>query len=56
MIGMEGMGGMMASCPMIGGNMGMDPKTAMRMHGEMMTAMGDIMLKYADPPGMAPSM
>jgi hypothetical protein len=33
----------------------MDPKTAMRMHGEMIKAMGGIMLKYADQPGMAPS-
>jgi hypothetical protein len=47
--GMGGMGGgMMGSCPMMGGNAGMDPKTAMRMHGEMMRAMGDIMLKYSD--------
>jgi hypothetical protein len=56
MMGMGGMGGgMMGSCPMMGGNMGMDPKTAMRMHGEMMKAMGDIMLKYADQAGTAPS-
>ena len=41
-------GGMMGSCPMMGGNMGMDPKTAMRMHADMMRAMSDIMLKYAD--------
>lgn len=48
-MGMGGMGGgMMGSCPMMGGDMGMDPKSAMRMHGEMMKAMGDIMLKYAD--------
>ncbi|SOF01843.1 hypothetical protein SAMN05446635_9960 [Burkholderia sp. OK233] len=53
--GMMGMGGMMSSCPMMGGNMGMDPKTAMRMHGEMMKAMGDIMLKYSDQAGTAPS-
>lgn len=55
-MGMGGMGGgMMGSCPMMGGNMGMDPKTAMRMHGEMMKAMGDIMLKYSDQAGMSPS-
>ena len=53
--GMMGMNGMMASCPMMGGAAGMDPKTAMRMHGEMMRAMGDIMLKYADQAGTAPS-
>jgi hypothetical protein len=48
-MGMGGMSGdMMGSCPMIGANAGMDPKTAMRMHGEMMRAMGDIMLKYSD--------
>ena len=56
MMGMGGMGGgMMGNCPMMGGNTGMDPKTAMRMHGEMMRAMGDIMLKYADQAGTAPS-
>ena len=59
MIGGMGMGGtgvdMMGSCPMMGGNMGMDPKTAMRMHGEMMKAMGDIMLKYSDQAGTSPS-
>lgn len=55
-MGMGGMGGgMMGSCPMMGGNAGMDPKTAMRMHGEMMKAMGDIMLKYADQAGASPS-
>ncbi|HYS63729.1 MAG TPA: hypothetical protein VEN30_07930 [Paraburkholderia sp.] len=55
MMGMGGMsGGMMGNCPMMGGNTGMDPKTAMRMHGEMMRAMGDIMLKYADHAGTAP--
>lgn len=55
-MGMGGMGGgMMGGCPMMGGNMGMDPKTAMRMHGEMMKAMGDIMLKYSDQAGTSPS-
>jgi hypothetical protein len=53
--GMKGMGGMMGSCPMMGGNMGLDPKTAMRMHGEMMRAMGDIMLRYSDQAGTPPS-
>lgn len=52
---MTGMGGMMGGCPMMGGTTGMDPKTAMRMHGEMMRAMGDIMLKYSDQAGTAPS-
>ncbi|WP_272544886.1 hypothetical protein PPH94_019455 [Burkholderia cepacia] len=53
---MMGMGGgMMGSCPMMGINAGMDPKTAMRMHAEMMRAMSDIMLKYSDQTGSAPS-
>lgn len=52
---MMGTGGMMGGCPMMGGTTGMDPKTAMRMHGEMMRAMGDIMLKYSDQAGAAPS-
>ncbi|NPT58055.1 hypothetical protein [Paraburkholderia elongata] len=55
-MGMGGMGGgTMGSCPMMGGDMGMNPKTAMRMHGEMMKAMGDIMLKYSDQAGASPS-
>ncbi|KDR28406.1 MULTISPECIES: hypothetical protein [Caballeronia] len=52
---MMGMGGMMGGCPMMGGTAGMDPKTAMKMHGEMMRAMGDIMLKYSDQAAGAPS-
>jgi len=52
---MMGMGGMMGGCPMMGGTAGMDPKTAMKMHGEMMRAMGDIMLKYSDQAAAAPS-
>ncbi|TES60902.1 hypothetical protein E2P84_43945 [Burkholderia cepacia] len=52
---MMGMGGMMGSCPMMGASAGMDPKTAMRMHAEMMRAMSDIMLKYSDQAGAAPS-
>lgn len=52
---MMGMGGMMGGCPMMGGTNGMDPKTAMRMHAEMMRAMSDIMLKYSDQAGTAPS-
>ncbi|MFL9944340.1 hypothetical protein [Paraburkholderia graminis] len=55
MDGMMDMGGMMGSCPMMGASAGMDPKTAMRMHGEMMRAMGDIMLKYSDQAGTVPS-
>jgi hypothetical protein len=39
---------MMGACPMMGGASHLDPKTSMQMHGEMMKAMGDIMLKYAD--------
>ncbi|PRH04302.1 hypothetical protein C6T60_16190 [Burkholderia multivorans] len=51
---MMSMGGMMG-CPMMGASAGMDPKTAMRMHAEMMRAMSDIMLKYSDQMGGAPS-
>lgn len=49
MMGMMGGGmmGMMNSCPMMTGT-GLDRKTAMRMHGEMMRAIGDILIKYAD--------
>ena len=39
--------GMMEGCPMAMGA-GLDRKTAMKMHGEMMRAMGDILVKYAD--------
>lgn len=39
--------GMMDSCPIAMGA-GLDRKTAMKMHGEMMRAMGDILVKYAD--------
>ena len=53
--GMMGMQGMMGGCPMMGGNMGLDPKTAMRMHGEMMRAMGDIMTKYSEQAGTPPA-
>lgn len=49
------MGGMMEGCPMMGGNAGLDPKTTMRMHAEMMRAMSDIMMKYSDQAGAAPS-
>ncbi|KVM60347.1 hypothetical protein WJ60_19345 [Burkholderia ubonensis] len=49
------MGGMMGGCPMMGGNAGLDPKTAMRMHAEMMRAMSDIMMKYSDQAGAVPS-
>ena len=49
------MGGMMGGCPMMGGSAGLDPKTAMRMHAEMMRAMSDIMMKYSDQAGAAPS-
>ncbi|MDN7176722.1 hypothetical protein M0D69_01535 [Caballeronia sp. SEWSISQ10-4 2] len=40
--------GMMSNCPMMGQLPPGNEKFAMQMHGEMMKAMGDIMLKYAD--------
>jgi len=40
--------GMMSNCPMTGQLPPGNEKLAMQMHGEMVTAMGDIMLKYAD--------
>ncbi|MBV6273763.1 hypothetical protein KVP09_12705 [Alcaligenaceae bacterium CGII-47] len=43
-----GMMEMMGSCPMMGANSGANSKVMMQMHGEMMRAMGDIMIKYAD--------
>lgn len=43
-----GMMGMMGSCPMMGAAGGANSKVMMQMHGEMMRAMGDIMMKYAD--------
>jgi len=43
-----GMMGMMGNCPMMGGGGGPNGKVMMQMHGEMMRAMGDIMMKYAD--------
>ncbi len=56
MMGHGGNGGdMMGSCPMMGGQSHMDPKTSMQMQGEMMKAMGDIMLKYADRLDTSPS-
>ncbi len=42
-----GMMSMMEGCPMAMGA-GLDRKTAMKMRGEMMRAMGDILIKYAD--------
>lgn len=41
-------GGVMGGCPMMGAEVGLNRKAAMQMHGEMMRAMGDIMIKYAD--------
>jgi hypothetical protein len=41
-------GGMTKDCPMMGQLPPGNEKLAMQMHGEMMKAMGDIMLKYAD--------
>ncbi|HEY9459593.1 MAG TPA: hypothetical protein VIR04_02200 [Paralcaligenes sp.] len=58
--------GMMDGCPMMGGMMdgmmdgmmgwagGANAKVMMQMHGEMMRAMGDIMIKYADKIDMTP--
>jgi hypothetical protein len=50
--GMMGKGmtgkGMMSNCPMMGQLPPGNEKLAMQMHGDMMKAMGDIMLKYAD--------
>jgi hypothetical protein len=43
-----GMMGMMGSCPMMSAASGANGKVMMQMHGEMMRAMGDIMIKYAD--------
>jgi hypothetical protein len=40
--------GMMSNCPMMAQLPPGNEKLAMQMHGEMMKAMGDIMLKYAD--------
>ncbi|WP_341317416.1 hypothetical protein WN982_39775 [Paraburkholderia sp. IMGN_8] len=49
MMGGAMMGGeMMRNCPMMGQLPPGNEKLAMQMHGEMMKAMGDIMLKYAD--------
>ncbi|GAB2910030.1 hypothetical protein GCM10027278_33670 [Paralcaligenes ginsengisoli] len=41
-------GGMMSACPMMGAGAALSGKAAMQMRGEMMRAMGDIMIKYAD--------
>lgn len=48
--GMMGMmnGGMMGGCPMMDPASGPNGKIMMQMHGEMMRAMGDIIMKYAD--------
>ncbi len=42
-----GGGGMMGACQGMMGGAGLDSATAMRMHGEMMRAMGDILVKYS---------
>lgn len=52
--GMMG-GGMMGGCPMMGAATGANGKVMMQMHGEMMRAMGDIMIKYADKLEMPPA-
>jgi hypothetical protein len=43
-----GMMGMMRGCPMMGLLGEPNGKVMMQMHGEMMRAMGDILMKYAD--------
>ncbi|MFW7342334.1 hypothetical protein V0R37_12400 [Pollutimonas sp. H1-120] len=43
-----GMMGMVGGCPMMGASGGKNGKVMMQMHGEMMRAVGDIMIKYAD--------
>lgn len=48
--GMSGAGGGMMGA-MMGAGAHLNPATAMRMHGEMMRAMGDILIKYADQAG-----
>ncbi len=48
-------GAMMQGCPMMGQLPPGNEKLAMQMHGEMMKAMGDIMLKYADKVQTSPS-
>jgi hypothetical protein len=56
MMGHDAKGGdMMGACPMMGSGSHMDPKTSMQMQGEMMKAMGDIMLRYADRLDASPS-
>ncbi|ANN69804.1 hypothetical protein [Bordetella bronchialis] len=58
-MGRQAMGPGMQGCPM--GAMGMaalppgNEKIAMQMHGEMMKAMGEILIKYADKIEPAPS-
>jgi len=42
------MAGMMGNCAMAEQFSGANAKVLMQMHGEMMRAMGDIMMKYAD--------
>lgn len=61
-MGRQFMGGPgMQGCPMGGMGMGMaalppgNEKVAMQMHGEMMKAMGEILLKYADRLETAPA-
>lgn len=44
----HGMMGMMGNCPMMDMEGGLDQKAMMQMRGEMMRAMGEIMIKYAD--------
>lgn len=43
-----GMMGMMGNCPMMNAEGGSNGKVMMQMRGEMMRAMGEIMIKYAD--------
>ncbi len=55
MMNSDSMMGMMGSCPMMSAASGANGKVMMQMHGEMMRAMGDIMLKYADKLDVPPS-
>lgn len=44
----SGMMGVLSGCSMMDAASGPNGKIMMQMHGEMMRAMGDIMMKYAD--------
>jgi hypothetical protein len=48
MMGGHMMGGRMAGCPLVGALPPGNEKLAMRMHGEIMVAIGNILIKNAD--------